>query len=164
MAEMMSTGNAIEVELSHQNFDVLLAASEKLKGTLRDYTGVSDIADDLEPGKVELKLELKDTGRTLGLTLSDMARQVMQGFYGDEAQRIQRGRDDIRVMVRYPKDERKSLADVENMRIRLPDGTEIGFNTVAEVQYGRGYSTIKRVDRRRVVSVSADVDEDVGEA
>ena len=164
MAEMMSTGNAIQVELSHQNFDMLLAASEKLKGVLRDYAGVSDIADDFEPGKVELKLGLKDTGRTLGLSLSDLARQVRQGFYGDEAQRIQRGRDDIRVMVRYPEDERKSLADVENMRIRLPDGTEIAFNTVAEVQYGRGYSTIRRVDRRRVVSVSADVDEDVANA
>jgi len=164
MAEFMSTGNAIEVELSHQDFDTLLAASEKLKTILRDYAGVSDIADDFEPGKVELKLELKDTGRTLGLTLSDLARQVRQGFYGDEAQRIQRGRDDIRVMVRYPKDERKSLADVENMRIRLSDGTEIAFNTVAEVQYGRGYSTIRRVDRRRVVSVSADVDEDVTNA
>jgi len=164
MAEFSTTGNPVQVELSHKDFDTLLTASEKLKAILRDYAGVSDIADDFEPGKVELKLELKDTGRTLGLTLSDLAKQVRQGFYGDEAQRIQRGRDDVRVMVRYPKDERKSLADVENMRIRLPDGTEIAFKTVAEVLYGRGYSTIKRVDRRRVVSVSADVDEDVANA
>ncbi|MHC4430989.1 MAG: efflux RND transporter permease subunit [Planctomycetota bacterium] len=164
LAEFTTTGNPVEVELSHKDFDTLLVASEKLKTILRDYAGVSDIADDFEPGKVELKLELKDTGRTLGLTLSDLARQVRQGFYGDEAQRIQRGRDDIRVMVRYPEDERKSLADVENMRIRLPDGTEIAFKTVAEVRYGRGYSTIKRVDRRRVVAVSADVDEDVANA
>ncbi len=164
MAEFSTTGNPIEVELSHKDFEKLLLASEKLKRILRDYTGVSDIADDFETGKVELKLELKDTGRTLGLTLSDLAKQVRQGFYGDEAQRIQRGRHDIRVMVRYPEDERKSLADVENMRIRLPDGTEIAFNTVAEVRYGRGYSTIKRVDRRRVVTVSADVNEDVANA
>jgi len=164
MAEFMSAGNPIEVELSHEDFDMLLAASERLKGILRDYAGVSDIADDFEPGKVELKLELRDTGRTLGLTLSDLAKQVRQGFYGDEVQRIQRGRDDIRVMVRYPEDERKSLADVENMRIRLPDGTEIPFKTVAEVQYGRGYSTIKRVDRKRVVSVSADIDEALANA
>jgi len=164
LAAITTTGNPIEVELSHENFDTLLVASEKLKRILHDYAGVSDIADDFEPGKVELKLEIKDTGRTLGLTLSDLARQVRQGFYGDEAQRIQRGRDDIRVMVRYPEDERKSLADVENMRIRLPDGTEIAFNTVAEVRYGRGYSTIKRVDRRRVVTVSADVDENVANA
>jgi multidrug efflux pump subunit AcrB len=164
MAEFMSAGNPIEVELSHEDFDILLAASERLKGTLRDYAGVSDIADDFEPGKVELKLELRDMGRTLGLTLSDLAKQVRQGFYGDEVQRIQRGRHDIRVMVRYPEDERKSLADVENMRIRLTDGTEIPFKTVAEVQYGRGYSTIRRVDRRRVVSVSADVDEALANA
>ena len=158
ISEFASTGDPINVELSHQDFDMLLAASEKLKGILRDYTGVGDIQDDFEPGKAELKLKIKDTGRTLGLTLSDLARQVRQGFYGDEVQRIQRGRDDIRVMVRYPEAERRSLADVENMRIRLPNGTEIPFDTVAEVQYGRGYSAIKRVDRKRVVSVSADVD------
>ncbi len=163
-SEIMSAGDAINVELSHENFGSLLAASEKLKSLLRQYSGVSDIADSFEPGKTELKLALKDTGRTLGLTLSDLARQVRQGFYGDEAQRIQRGRDDIRVMVRYPEAERKSLADVENMRIRLPDGTEIPFRTVAEVEYGRGYATIRRVDRRRVVSVSADVDEAVANA
>ena len=159
IAEWVDMGNPVEVELSHRDYAVLLPASEKLKGLLRDYQGVSDIKDDFEPGKAEIKLKLKDTGRTLGLTLLDLARQVRQGFYGDEAQRIQRGRDDIRVMIRYPESERKSLADIENMRIRLPDGTEIPFKTVAEVDYGRGYSTIGRVDRRRVVSVSADVDE-----
>jgi multidrug efflux pump subunit AcrB len=164
MAEFMSAGDAINVELSHESFDDLLAAVEELKDILRQYTGVEEIADSFEPGKAELKLKLKDTGRTLGLTLSDLARQVRQGFYGDEAQRIQRGRDDVRVMVRYPEDERKSLADVENMRIRLPGGAEIPFKTVADIEYGRGYSTIKRIDRKRVVSVSADVDEGVASA
>jgi multidrug efflux pump subunit AcrB len=157
-SEIFSAGEAINVELSHQNFDKLLLAVERLKSILREYAGVGDIADSFEPGKAELKLELKDAGRTLGLTLSDMARQVRQGFYGEEAQRIQRGRDDIRVMIRYPEEERKSLADIENMRIRLPDGTEIPFKTVAEVKYGRGYATIRRADRRRVVNVTADVD------
>jgi multidrug efflux pump subunit AcrB len=161
VSELVSTGNPIDIELSHTDYDVLLPASERLKSILREYAGVSDITDDFEPGKTELKLQLKETGRTLGLTLSDLARQIRQGFYGDEAQRIQRGRDDIRVMVRYPEDQRRSLADVENMRIRLPDGTQIPFKTVAEVRYGRGYSTITRIDRRRVVSVSADVDEAV---
>jgi len=159
ISEWVSTGNPIEVELSHEDFGDLLKAVEDLKGILRQYTGVEDIADSFEAGKAELKLKLKDTGRTLGLTLSDLAGQVRQGFYGEEVQRIQRGRDDIRVMVRYPQSERRSLADVENMRIRLPDGTQIPFRTVAEVQYGQGYATIRRVDRRRVVSVSADVDE-----
>lgn len=163
-SEFLDLGKAVEVELSHHDFEVLLAVSERLKSILGNYAGISDVADDFEPGKGELKLELKDTGRALGLTLSDLARQVRQGFYGDEAQRIQRGRDDVRVMVRYPESERRSLADVESMRIRLPDGTEIPFNTIAEVQYGRGYATIKRVDRRRVVSVSADVDDAVANA
>jgi multidrug efflux pump subunit AcrB len=163
-SEIMSTGEPINVELSHQDFDVLLTAVEELKSLLREYSGVSDIADSFEQGKAELKLELKDTGRNLGLTLSDLARQVRQGFYGEEAQRIQRGRDDIRVMVRYPRQERKSLADVENMRIRLHDGTEVPFKEVAQVDYGRGYATIRRADRRRVVSVTADVDETVANA
>ncbi|MHC4111204.1 MAG: efflux RND transporter permease subunit, partial [Planctomycetota bacterium] len=159
MSEIMSTGDPINVELSHKNYTVLLEAVDQLKLLLDEYDGVSDISDSFETGKAELKMKLQESGRVLGLTLSDLARQVRQGFYGDEAQRIQRGRDDIRVMVRYPENERKSLADVENMRIRLPDGTEIPFKKVAEVQYGRGYATIRRVDRRRVVSVSADVDE-----
>ncbi len=163
-SEIFSAGDAINIELTHQKFDTLLEASEKLKEILRKYSGVSEIADSFEEGKAEIKLSLKDAGRNLGLTLADLARQVRQGFYGDETQRVQRGRDDIRVMVRYPKEERRSLADVENMRIRLTDGTEIPFNTVAEVDYGRGYAAINRVDRRRVVNVTADVDEAVANA
>ncbi|UCG47077.1 MAG: efflux RND transporter permease subunit [Phycisphaerales bacterium] len=159
ISEIFSSGNPIDVELSHENFETLLAASERLKVLLGKYDGVKDIADTFEPGKAELKLKLKDSGRTLGLTLWDLARQVRQGFYGEEVQRVQRGRDDIRVMVRYPEGERRSLADVENMRIRLPNGTEIPYKTVADVEYGRGYATIERIDRRRVVRVTADVDE-----
>ena len=161
IAELFSAGEKVNVEMSHHDFDVLLQAVDKLKEILREYEGVFDIADSFEAGKAELKLELTDSGRMLGLTLSDLARQVRQGFYGEEVQRIQRGRDELRVMVRYPRSERRSLADVENMRIRLPDGTEIPFNAVAEVRYGRGFATIRRVDRRRVVNVSADVDEDI---
>ncbi len=163
-AEIESTGEPISVDLSHENYDTLLNAVERFKEMLRQYSGVKDISDSFETGKAEFKLSLKDSGRILGLTLSDLARQVRQGFYGEEVQRIQRGRDDIRVMVRYPESRRKSLADVENMRIRLVDGTEIPFKTVAEVKYGRGYATIRRVDRRRVVTVSADVDRSVANA
>jgi multidrug efflux pump subunit AcrB len=164
ISEFMTTGEPINVELSHENFDTLLLAAEDLKPILKGYDGVEDIEDSFEPGKTELKLSLNNTGRTLGLTLSDLARQVRQGFYGEEAQRIQRGRDDIRVMVRYPESERRSLANIEDMRIRLHDGTEIPFRTIAEVKYGRGYANIRRVDRRRVVNVSADVDEDAASA
>lgn len=156
---LFSAGDAINVQMSHYNFDRLLDAADALKEILRGYTGVTDITDSFEPGKVELKLSLTEQGRIMGLTLADLARQVRQGFYGDEVQRIQRGRDDIRVMVRYPEQERKSLADIENMRIRLPDGTEIPFEVVAEAQLGRGYAVIDRSERRRVVSVTADVDQ-----
>ncbi|MEN8126487.1 MAG: efflux RND transporter permease subunit [Planctomycetota bacterium] len=151
-------GSAIYVEMSHRDFDVLLAAAEDLKQTLAEYSGVYDISDTFEAGKLELKLALKESGRTLGLSWADLARQVRQGFYGDEVQRIQRGRDDVRVMVRYPESERTSLADIENMRIRLKDGTEVPFREVAAVHLGRGYAAINRTDRRRVVSVTADVD------
>lgn len=154
-------GNAIEVELSHYNFDQLLQAADNLKETLDDFPGVYDIADSFETGKMELKLQLKDTGRLLGLTVEDLARQVRQGFYGYEVQRVQRGREDIRVMVRYPEEQRRSLADVERMRIRLPDGTEVPFEEVAEVDLGRGYATISRADQRRIVSVTASVDQAV---
>jgi multidrug efflux pump subunit AcrB len=92
------------------------------------------------------------------LTLEDLARQVRQAFYGEEAQRIQRGRDDVRVMVRYPEQERRSLSNLEGMRIRLPDGAEVPFAAVAEARVGRGYSTIQRVDRQRAINVTADVD------
>jgi len=106
-----------------------------------------------------MKLSLKERARTLGLTLTDLGRQVRQGFYGDQALRVQRGRDDVRVMVRYPEDERRSLTDIEAMRIRTPDGTEVPFSEVAEAAVGRGYANIQRADGHRVVSVSADIDE-----
>ncbi|AQT70001.1 Multidrug transporter MdtB [Anaerohalosphaera lusitana] len=163
-AEIMSAGEKINIELAHNDFDMLLAASNRLKQILDDYAGVKDISDSFEPGKDEIKLSLTSQGRTLGLTLADLASQVRQGFYGEEAQRIQRGRHDIRVMVRYPYEERTSLEDIETMRIRLPDNTEIPFQTVANVEYGQGYATIQRADRMRVVNVTADVDETVANA
>jgi multidrug efflux pump subunit AcrB len=92
------------------------------------------------------------------LSLATLARQVRQAFYGEEAQRIQRGRDDVRVMVRYTDAERKSLATLSDMRIRTPDGAEVPFLTVAKAELGRGYSTIRRADQQRIVSVIADVD------
>lgn len=158
-SSFFSVGEAINIELTHQNFDKLLAAVEDFKAALKNYTGVTDIKDSFEPGKLEIKLELTDLGRSMGLTLADLARQVRQGFYGDEVQRIQRGRNDIRVMVRYPEKRRTSIGDIEDMRIRLNDGTEVPFKTVADVRMGRGYAAIDRSNRRRVVSVTADVEE-----
>jgi multidrug efflux pump subunit AcrB len=93
--------------------------------------------------------------------LDDLSRQVRQAFYGAEAQRIQRGRDDIRVMVRFPRDQRTSLTDLDNLRIRTPGGGEVPLYAVARIERGRGYATINRTDRRRVINVTADVDDKV---
>ena len=158
-SSLFHAGNDVEIQLSSKDFDQLLGAVERLKVEVANYPGTSDIQDSFKEGKLEMRLKLKDRARNLGLTLTDLGRQVRQGFYGDQALRVQRGRDDVRVMVRYPKDERRSLTDVENMRIRTPDGVEVPFSQVAEVNIGRGYANIRRADGHRVVSVSADVDE-----
>ena len=163
-SNLFSAGEAISVQLAHHNFDTLLVAVDRLKGVIAEYPGTKDVADSFLPGKKELKLSLTPEGRAAGLTLADLARQVRAGFYGQEVQRIQRGRDDIRVMVRYPEEERRSIGDIEEMRVRLPTGSEVPFTTVAEVEEGRGYAVINRTDRRRVVTVTSDVDEDVANA
>jgi multidrug efflux pump subunit AcrB len=157
-ASLFSTGDDVNVQLTGPNIDDLRAAADELKQRLAEYTGVYEISDSFVAGKRELKLNIKPAAEVAGLTLSDLARQVRQAFYGEEAQRIQRGRDEVKVMVRYPEDERRSLADVENMWIRTPDGLEVPFSEVATVELGRGFATIDRVDRRRAVNVTADVD------
>jgi len=163
-ASIFTAGDAVSVQLAHQDFPTLLKAVDRLESILTEYPGVEDIANSFQPGKKELKLGLTPEGRTLGLELADLARQVRRGFYGEEVQRIQRGRDDIRVMVRYPAGERRSIGDIEAMRIRLKDGAEVPFTTVATVDAGRGYAVINRTDRRRVVTVTADVDDAVANA
>jgi multidrug efflux pump subunit AcrB len=155
---LFEIGKPIHVQLASTNVDDLVVAAEDLKTRLTEFPGVIDIADSFQDGKEEIKLTLLPTAEPLGITLDDLARQVRQAFYGAEAQRIQRGRDDIRVMVRYPRTQRRSLEDLENLRIRGPDGTEVPFYAVARVERGRGYATIKRADRRRVVDVTADID------
>ncbi|MEM1182068.1 MAG: efflux RND transporter permease subunit [Acidobacteriota bacterium] len=163
-ASIFSAGDAISVQLAHENFDSLLRATEDLKGRIAAFPGTKEVADSFVPGKLELELGLTDGGRALGVELQSLARQVRSGFYGEEVQRVQRGRNDLRVMVRYPEDERRSIGDMESMRVRLADGSEVPFATVATVEEGRGFASISRVDRRRVVTVSAEVDESVANA
>ncbi len=157
-ASIFSSGEAINVQLMGADFGSLRVAADALKEELRSYPGVIDIADTFRGGRQEVKLGIKPGAEALGLSQRDMGRQVRQAFYGEEAQRIQRGRDDVRVMVRYPKDERRSLGDLEGMRIRTTEGVEVPFNEVAELDIGRGFSTIRRVDRQRAINVTADVD------
>ncbi len=157
-ATIFSAGAPINVQLAGLDINRLDAASARVKEALAKYDGVFDITDSFRGGKQEVKLRVKPAAQAYGITLADLGRQVRQAFYGEEAQRIQRGRDDVRIMVRYPESERRSLGDLEGMRIRTPDGGEVPFSEVAEAKLGVGFSTIRRVDRKRAINVTADVD------
>ena len=161
---IMTPGDDIDVQLAGPNTDDLRAAAADVKRRVAEYAGVFEISDSFRAGKEEIKLGIKPAAETLGLTLQDLGQQVRQAFYGEEAQRIQRGRDDIRVMVRYPQDDRRSLGDLENMRVRTPDGGEVPFSQVAVVEMGRGFASIRRVDRNRAVNVTASVEASVTSA
>ncbi|MXY18216.1 MAG: efflux RND transporter permease subunit [Acidobacteria bacterium] len=160
-ADEQSAGSDVDVMLVGPDVEVMQAAADRLKQRLRSYAGVYDVTDSFLAGKDEIKLGITPAAESLGLTLQDLGRQVRQAFYGEETQRIQRGRDDIRVMVRYPADERRSLGDLEGMRIRTPDGGEVPFGHVAVVEPGQGFASIKRVDRNRAINVLASIDENV---
>ena len=155
---LFSVGEAINLQLVGDDLDELREVAARIRVALAEYPGVIDISDSFRSGKQELKLSTLPSGEALGLSLASLARQVRQAFYGEEAQRIQRGRDDVRVMVRYTESERRSLDALESMRIRTPEGSEVPFATIAQATLGQGYSTIKRSDSRRVVNVTADVD------
>lgn len=161
---LFSAGNPVEVHLSLDDHDQLLAAADELKEELEGYPGVFDVGDSFLPGKSEMQLKLKPTARSLGLTLQDLAQQVRHAFYGAEALRMQRGQDEVKVKVLYPESERRSLGYVEEMRIRTPDGSEVPFSQVAEVNMKQGYVSIERAQRLRVIKVTADVDETVANA
>ncbi len=151
-------GAEIEVWVQGQDMSEILAAADDIKEKLHSFDGVFQIRSDFSPGKNELRLQLKPEARALGLTVDDLARQVNAGFYGREAFRVQRGRDDVRVKVRYTREERSRLSDFEQMRIRTAAGLEIPLLSVADVEYGPGFSTIIRTDGLRRVAVTADVD------
>ncbi len=157
-SSVISTGEDINIQLTGSDLDGLQQAATEIKQALNSYSGVYDVADSYRAGKREIKLKIKPEAEILGISQVDLARQVRQAFYGEEAQRIQRGRDDIRIMVRYPEERRVSPGDLENMRIRAPGGIEVPFSTVASAEIGRGYSVIDRVDRRRAINVTAKVD------
>lgn len=163
-SDLFRAGNPIEVHLSSDNDQDLLAAVEEFKSEISGYPGVFGVTDSFLPGKEEMQLKLKPEARSLGLTLGDLAQQVRHAFYGAEALRLQRDKDEIKVMVRYPESERKSLGQVEEMRIRTPDGVSVPFSQVAQVKMERGFASIQRAQRYRVVKVTADVDEDVTNA
>ena len=156
-----NAGEALSLQMKGNDINELKAAAEMVKLEFNKYPGVLDLRDSFRAGKQEIKLNILADAKPLGLTLNDLARQVRQAFYGEEAQRIQRGTDDVRVMVRYPEDERKSLGNLENMRIRTKENIEVPFDSVAKVEYGTGYSAIYREDQKRIVEVKGDINRSV---
>jgi len=150
-------GDPIEVWLQGQDMQAILAAADDLMDRLRKFEGVYQIRSDFSQGKNEMRLELKPEARTLGLTVNDLARQIYAGYYGDEAVRLQRGRDDIRIKVRYTADERSRISNIERVRIRTANGHEVPLMSVANISFAPGYSTITRTDGMRRVAVSAGV-------
>ncbi len=130
-SSLMSSGEPINIQLQGNDLVQLTAAAERLKAHLQRYPGVADITDSFREGKRELELQILPSAEALGLTMADLGRQVRQAFYGEEVQRIQRGRDDVESWCAIPPSDRRSLADIENMRVRTPEGGEVPFRTVA---------------------------------
>ena len=161
---MGGAGKPIDFQMAGPNIEELRVVATDIRVRLAEYPGVTDITDSFRGGKPEIELAIKPSAEPLGLSLQDLGQQVRQGFFGEEAQRIQRGRDDVRVMVRYPEEERQSLGYLDNMRIRTPDGGQVPFQTVAAAEFGRGFSSITRVDRQRTINVRAGVDEESANA
>ena len=160
-ADHIGGGPPLSFEFSGSDYVALENAAAGLATKLAEYEGIYDSRNSSTGGGEEIRLRIKPAAEALGLTISALGRQVRQAFYGEEAQRIQRGKDELKVMVRYPIEERRSIADLENMRIRTPAGDEVPFPAVADMSFGKGYSTITRLNRKRTVTVSADIDPEI---
>lgn len=152
--------DALRVELRANDDEILTAAGRAFKERLWKIPGVSGIEDNLEPGQPQLRFELTQQGRALGLTMDMLAEQILQGFNGQVVQRFQRGSDEIEVKVRYPESARQSAADVLDANVRTADGTVLPLSAVARAGYGFTRDTITRIEGKRAVYISADVDKD----
>lgn len=151
-------GAALTIELSHRDIDVLDRASEALAARLADFSNVTDIDDGYTPGKRQLDFSLTAEGHSLGLTQQALARQLRNAFYGSEALRQQRGRNEVRVKVRLPREQRIRQYDLEHLLVRTPRGTDVPLRQIAEIKRGHAYTSITRREGRRTVSVTANVE------
>ena len=148
----------IDIRFSGDNLETLRNVAEETKAALRSYDGVVDIRDTFESGAPEVDIRITPQGEALGLGQAELARQVRQAFFGAEVQRVQRGRHEVRVYARFPASERNTLDRLRDMRIRLPNGSDVPFPVVGEIIPYEGINKITRIDRERVVSVQADAD------
>jgi len=153
-------GLVLDLSLSAVDRNALGTAAKALHDALAAVPAVLVVSDSAREGKPELKLKLRPEAEAMGLTLAQLATQVRQGLHGEEVQRLQRGRDDVAVVVRYPGGERRSLDDLARIAIRLPDGRELPFPTVARAELGRGHASIERRDRKATVTLRARLDEE----
>lgn len=163
-SDQVNVGAPVNVELAGRDLSQIEKATEDLKAHLAEYPGTFDIADDYRDGKLEIVPYVTDSGKSLGLNQTALITQVRSAFYGSEAQRVQVGKDEVKVFVRYPKDERESIDSLENMRIRLPSGREAAFSEVADYDISRGVSSINRLDRQRTIVVTSNLNRTVTNA
>ena len=155
-SSLFSAGDPVNIQLSSKYMDDLFSARDELKEKLIEYPGVFNVKDDFNMGKEELIISLLPAAENYGVTMQMVAFQVRQAFYGLEVQNIQRGRDELKVMLRYPDEERSSISNLEDMMIRTPKGSTIPIRQIAQLNIGEGVSTIKRKDRKRSINVTAD--------
>lgn len=153
----------IAFDLTGNDLAHLQMAGESLSHILKEYEGVFNVKSSFGDGNPEIVFSIKPEAEALGLTLADIGKQIRQGFYGAEAQRIQRNKDEVKVMVRYPKKERLSLIDLQKIHFRTTDGRAIPFSNVVEIQHIRGYQSIKRIDGKRTISITASADKAIAE-
>ena len=153
----VQTGKPIDIQLIHDDVPTLEGAAERLAGEITSYSGLSDIDSGVTKGKEQIDFRLTEAAQARGLTEFELARQVRGAFFGSEAVRQQRGRDEVRVYVRLPLDERQSLYNVEELVVRTPGGGEMPLSQAAIIKRGQAYTVIKRTDGRRNISVTADV-------
>lgn len=154
-------GSPVEFRLlaNSEHMDELEAAVEKAKGKLETYSGLYDITDDSLPGKWEYRFRIKPGAHAMGVRTADLAETVRASFYGEEVQRVQRGRHEVKIMVRYPQEDRHRMASFSDIRVRLDDGIERPITELAEVEVVRGYSEINRIRQKRAIAITADIDE-----
>ena len=156
--ELLNLGLPVHVELAHPDPERLGPIGDSVVERLRELQGVFDVQSDHSAGFQEIRIELRPEARTLDLTLAELARQVRAAFFGDEALRLQRGPEDVRVYVRLPAEERDTAADVERYMVRTPTGVTVPLSRVATVSMGVAPSSIRRKNGQRTVTVTADVD------
>ncbi len=157
-AEIGRVNEPVDIQLSGQNFTDLKAVSDQIKSRLAIYPTIFDITDTLSDGKEELQIILRQEAYTLGMSRSDIVNQVRQAFYGYEVQRIQRGRDNVHVIVRFTEAGRRNINQLQDMLLTTQDGRRIPLAQVADLQPGLSPTTITRIDRYRTVNVQADID------